>query len=219
MSDPISGRTPSDLSVTNLNVNNSLTLQCQRLECILQNLASRPVAQIVATGRVTTTLQQFESVPLLNLAWDDIQVQALDRTVDVILDDTGTINVVLPRGGGAIRGLLLPSSQFFTNLNVIAQGQNDHTIETQILFGAGSTPSSSTMAIKTMTQNNVKTLHGEIVTIQKPTAIKTPGVYTALPSVVLSDLTPPPAVGNLILHRVVMQVGVFAATVNPQITD
>ncbi len=36
--DPILGRTPNDLSVTNLNVNNSLTLQCQRLECILANL-------------------------------------------------------------------------------------------------------------------------------------------------------------------------------------
>ena len=205
--------------MSNLNVDKTLLLQCQRLSCLLNNQSSGPIAQIITTGPVTVPLHEIQSVPLLSLPWQSIQIQPFNENV-VILDSSGTLNVTLPFGfSNHIIGF---NTSFITNLNLIAQQAEpllDHTVETQLIFNPDTEPPMTTLAIKTMNNNHVKTLHGAIVS-SSATNINTPGVYEALPLLVLSDLTPPPMTANITLHQVNMQVAFLApTTVNHQVTD
>ncbi len=226
MGDSLLGRPSRDLSVSNLNVDKTLLLQCRRLECILKNPLSGPIAQIIAKGPITVPLHETPSVALLSLPWQSIQIQPLNNNVDVTLDSFGTVNVTLPFSFsnhiiGFNTGTTTSNASFLTNLNLIAQQvppQSDHTVETHIIFNPDTEPPMTTLAIKTMHNDHVKTLHGAIISASA-TNIKTPGVYAASPLLVLSDLTIPPAVANIILHQVHMQIVLLAPTVNPQVTD
>ncbi len=231
MGDSLLGHPAQDLSVSNLNVDKTLLLQCQRLSCILNNLSSGAVAQITAIGPITVPLHEVQSVALLSLPWESIKIQTFNRNVDVIVDSSGTLNITLPplnmtlppNFSNHIIGFNTGSTNasFLTNLNLIAQQAfplSDHTVETQLIFNPDTEPPMTTLAIKTMNNDHVKTLHG--ATISATTNRKTPGVYTALPLLLLSDLTTPPPIANVTLHQVHMQVVLLApTTVNSQVTD
>jgi hypothetical protein len=175
------------------------------------------VAQITATGPVGVQLFQGVPVPLLNLGWSDIEIEQFDPHVDISIDSGGVINTIED-----FPGTVILSTQSLTSVNLIAQGppapELEHTLESKISFQATTTQGVALLAMKTMTNGHVKTLHGEILSdsaLRTP-PISYPGVYVSLPFINLSTLTPHSVPANITLHQAVVQVA-FTKVLRAQI--